>query len=171
VAAAIIGGALLGWIAIRALTPPPVARLVTTPPVEKKPEPPSGEPAEGSRPTPAPPAPTRAANQAALLSVEFEHSLKDGVFRLFVDDLKVIEEPFGSKVTKRIVGVEMRKGFLAETLEVTPGVRTIKVEVIWDDNVKTGRSQTFFNAGSRLRLKAKLGSMGGLRKDLSLEWN
>jgi hypothetical protein len=103
--------------------------------------------------------------------VEFEHSLKGGVFRLYVDDLRVIDEPFGSKVTKKIVGLEMRKGFLAETLEVTPGLRTVKVEVIWEDNVKTQRSQTFFNPGSRLRLKAKLGSMGGLRKDLSLEWN
>jgi serine/threonine-protein kinase len=165
---AIVAAALLGWAAIRALTPPPVARIVEPPPVERKPVPPPSESGEGPRPTPSP---TRAPNAAALLSVEFEHSLKGGVFRLYVDDLRVIDEPFGSKVTKKIVGLEMRKGFLAETLEVTPGLRTVKVEVIWEDNVKTQRSQTFFNPGSRLRLKAKLGSMGGLRKDLSLEWN
>ena len=98
----------------------------------------------------------------------FEHSLKGGVFRVTVDDLKVVEQPFGSRVTRKIVGIEMRKGLLTETLEITPGLRNIRVEVLWDDNKKSERSQTFFNPGSRLRLKAKL---GGIRKNLSLEWN
>jgi serine/threonine-protein kinase len=167
VAIAIVVVAFLGWAVIRTLTPPPVARLIETA-SEPRTEPSPSEPSEGPRATPSP---SRATNEAARLSVEFEHSLRGGVFRLYVDDLKVIDEPFGSRVTKKIVGVEMRKGFLAETLEVTPGLRTVKVEVAWEDNVKIARSQTFFNAGSRLRLKAKLGSMGGLRKDLSLEWN
>jgi hypothetical protein len=153
------------------LTPPPVARLIETPAEpEKEPEPAPAEPAEAPREAKAPARPTPA-NQAARLTVDFEHSLKGGVFRLYVDDLRVIDEPFGGRVTKKIVGVEMRKGRLTETLEVTPGLRIVKVEVLWDDNVKAERSQTFFNPGSRLRLKAKLGSMGGLRKDLSLEWN
>ncbi len=158
--------ALLGWGAWRFLTPPPVARLIEKP-TEPTP-PPAAEPTEEPRTAPRP---TPRANEATLLSVEFEHSLKAGVFRLYVDDLRVIDEPFGGRITKKIVGVEMRKGFLAETLEVTPGLRTVKVEVRWEDNVKTERSQTFFHPGSRLRLKAKLGSMGGLRKDLSLSWN
>ncbi len=168
-AAGVVLLGLLGWAAFRYLTPPPVARLIEKP---AEPEPTAttapDETPEAPRATPRP---TRAANQATLLSVEFEHSLKSGVFRLYVDDLRVIDEPFGGKITKKIVGVEMRKGFLAETLEVTPGLRMVKVEVLWEDKVKTERSQTFFNPGSRLRLKAKLGSMGGLRKDLSLEWN
>ena len=167
----LVGGfavlALLGWATVSFLTPPPVARLIEKP-AEPDPAPPAVEPAEVPRATPRP---ARRANEATLLSVEFEHSLKSGVFRLYVDDLRVIDAPFGGRVTKKIVGVEMRKGFLAETLEVTPGLRTVKVEVLWDDNVKTERSQTFFNPGSRLRLKAKLGSLGGLRKDLSLQWN
>ena len=159
--------ALLGWATVSFLTPPPVARLIEKP-AEPEPAPPATAPSEAPRETPRP---ARRANEATLLSVEFEHSLKGGIFRLYVDDLRVIDAPFGGRVTKKIVGVEMRKGFLAETLEVTPGLRTVKVEVLWDDNVKTERSQTFFNPGSRLRLKAKLGSMGGLRKDLSLQWN
>ena len=160
---------LAGWTARTLLTPPPVARLIEKPTEpEPAPLPPSSETSETPRATPRP---TLRASEATLLSVEFEHSLKGGVFRLYVDDLRVIDTPFGGRITRKIVGVEMRKGFLAETLEVTPGLRTVKVEVRWDDNVKTERSQTFFNPGSRLRLKAKLGSMGGLRKDLSLQWN
>jgi hypothetical protein len=100
--------------------------------------------------------------------VEFEHSLKEGTLRIFVDDLLVVDQPFGGKITRKVVGLEMRKGHLTETLEIAPGLRNIKVEVSWEKNVKTERSQTFFNPGRRLRLKAKL---GGLRKNLSLEWN
>ncbi|MBX7184542.1 MAG: serine/threonine protein kinase [Vicinamibacteria bacterium] len=159
--------ALEAWILLS--PPPPVARRVETrAEPEQEPEAPSPPPEPEPRPTPAP---TRPANQAARLTIDFEHSLKGGVFRVYVDDLKVIDEPFGGRVTKKIVGLEMRKGRLTETLEVTPGLRTLKVEVLWDDNIKTERSQTYFNPGSRLRLKAKLGSMGGLRKDLSLDWN
>jgi serine/threonine-protein kinase len=170
-AGGVVAAAIAGWEVWTLLTPPPVARLIETPAEpEKEPEPAPAEPAEAPREAKAPARPTPA-NQAARLTVDFEHSLKGGVFRLYVDDLRVIDEPFGGRVTKKIVGVEMRKGRLTETLEVTPGLRIVKVEVLWDDNVKAERSQTFFNPGSRLRLKAKLGSMGGLRKDLSLEWN
>jgi len=163
----VVALALAGWATWSFLTPPPVARLIETP-AEPEPAPSTSEPAEAPRTTPPP---ARPANQAARLTVDFEHSLKGGVFRLYVDDLRVIDEPFGGRITKKIVGMEMRKGRLTETLEVMPGLRVVKVEVLWDDNIKTERSQTFFNPGSRLRLKAKLGSMGGLRKDLSLEWN
>ena len=156
---------LLGWGVARYLAPPPVARRITevpTPTPEATPPSPVA-----ATPTPTP----RPSNQAAELTVDFEHSLKSGILRIFVDDLKVVEEPFGGRITRKVVGVEMRKGRITETLEVTPGLRMVKVEVRWDDNVKTERSQTFFNPGGRLRLKAKLGSLGGLRKDLSLEWN
>ena len=156
---------LLAWGVASYLSPPPVARRITevpTPTPEATPPSPVA-----ATPTPTP----RPSNQAAELTVDFEHSLKSGVLRIFVDDLKVVEEPFGGRITRKVVGVEMRKGRITETLEVTPGLRMVKVEVRWDDNVKTERSQTFFNPGGRLRLKAKLGSLGGLRKDLSLEWN
>lgn len=148
------------------MAPPPVARRITEAPAEEEPAP--SKPAEPSR---ARTAESRSTNQAAQLTIDFEHSLKRGVLRVYVDDLRVVDEAFDGRVTKKIVGLEMRKGRVTETLEVTPGLRVVKVEVLWDDNVKTERSQTFFNPGGRLRLKAKLGSMGGLRKDLSLEWN
>ena len=169
VALGLIALAFVGFATVRLRTPPPVARLIEKPTEPESTPAPSGSgPAETPRATPRP---ASSANQATLLSVEFEHSLKSGIFRVYVDNLRVIDEPFGGRITRKIAGMEMRKGFLAETLEITPGLRTVKVEVLWDDNVKTERSQTFFNPGSKLRLKAKLGSMGGLRKDLSLEWN
>jgi serine/threonine-protein kinase len=157
---------VVGFLAYRLRTPPPVARLVVEPPVEATPAP--SEPDHANPPTPSP---TPAADQPARLVVDFEHSLKSGTLRVYVDDLRVVDQPFGGRVTKKIVGLEMRKGRVTQTLEVTPGLRVVKVEVLWDDNIKSERSQTFFNPGRRLRLKARLGSFGGLRKDLSLEWN
>jgi serine/threonine-protein kinase len=159
--------ALAGSVVAYFFAPTPVARRITE---------------EIAQPTPAPAAPIETAtparatptaapsnpNQPPQLVVEFEHSLKEGTLRIFVDDLLVVDQPFGGKITRKVVGLEMRKGHLTETLEIAPGLRNIKVEVSWEKNVKTERSQTFFNPGRRLRLKAKL---GGLRKNLSLEWN
>ena len=154
--------ALVGLLVWSSLEPPPVARRITEVPSPQPSEAPRETATPASTPKPVP------ANRPAVMTLVFEHSLKGGVLLVSVDGLRVVERPFGSRVTRKIVGIEMRKGEISETLEVSPGLREIKVEVLWDDNKKSERSQTFFNPGSRLRLKAKL---GGIRKNLSLEWN
>jgi hypothetical protein len=141
----------------------------TKPPEEGEPTGPA-EPAsdEGSRTKPpAPPAP----NDPAHLLINFEHSLKAGVLRVWVDDRPVIEEAFGGRVTREIGGIKLRKGRLSGALEVSPGRREVRVQVSWEDSAKAQRIFTNFKPGSTYRLKARLGSLGGLRKDLSLEWN
>ena len=162
--AAIAGGIValgaFGWLVARLASPPPVARLMT----ETTPDP---TPVNES----SPPAPVPGPEEPAQLIVDFEHSLKSGVLRIYVDDLKVVDQPFGGRVTRRIVGVEMRTGRVRQTLEVMPGRRKVRVEVSWDDEVKSETSQLNLGPGRRLRLKAKLGSLGGLRKNLSLNWS
>lgn len=110
------------------------------------------------------------ANTPARLFIDFEHSLKSGRLRVWVDDQPVIEENLGSRVTAEIAGIRLRKGRLSEALEITPGRREVRVQVAWDDNVKTESAYANFKPGSTRRLKAKLGGLGGLRKDLSLGW-
>ncbi len=110
------------------------------------------------------------ADRPAELVIDFEHTLKNGVLRVFIDDLLIVDEPFGGRLTRKVVGLEMRKGQMSRTLEIRPGRRSVRVQVSWDENFKTERSETYFRPGVRMRLKAKLGSLGGLRKDLSLEW-
>jgi hypothetical protein len=44
------------------------------------------------------------------------------------------------------------------------------VEVDWDSDSKTETTRFNFRPGATYQLKARLGSLGGLRKDLSLEW-
>lgn len=163
VAAGVLALGGFGWLLTRGNAPPPVARLVAESPTQAvTPAPSVSEPSPSATPDP---------NEPAQLIIDFEHSLKSGVLRVFVDDLLIVDQAFGGRVTRSVVGLEMRKGRLTRTLEVAPGRRDVRVQVSWDDNVKTEGSQTVFNPGRKLRLKAKLGSMGGLRKNLSLEWN
>jgi serine/threonine protein kinase len=172
-AAVLVTLGLAGWFIARWLTPPPVARVVTA--VDEPPGPVATleRPVSPARPEPPKPPAARIpdAGRPAELVIDFEHSLKSGVLRVFIDEVLIVEEPFGGRVTRKVVGLEMRKGRLGRTLEVTPGSRSVRVQVSWDNNVKSERSQTVFKPGARMRLKAKLGSLGGLRKDLSLEWN
>lgn len=143
---------------------PPVARLIPEPPL----------PTPRSARAPTDPGLAAAASvdpeAPALLAVDFEHSLKTGSLRIYVDDLKVVDQPIDGRVTRKVAGLEIRKGRVLQTLEVTPGRRQVHVQVAWDDNIRDETSEIKFGPGQKLRLKAKLGGLGGLRKNLSLDW-
>jgi hypothetical protein len=165
----------LAGVLVLLLRPTPVARRVTAPATteqesdQDKPSKDAGATSAnaGSAARPEDPAPSG----AARLLFDFEHSLKSGTLRVWVDDHPVIGEPFGGRVTRRLGGLEMRKGRVTDTLEVAPGRREVRVQVSWEDNVRTESAWANFKAGATLRLKARLGSMGGIRKDLSLDWD
>jgi hypothetical protein len=131
--------------------PPPIALIATPTPL----------PTETPPATPIVP---------AEVAVEFEHGLRSGILRIFVDDEAVSRTNLGAKVTRRIIGIPFRKGRVNETIEVPPGKHTIRIQVNWDDEIKVEETETTFKPGGRLRLKAKLGGLAGIRKNLSLEW-
>ena len=110
--------------------------------------------------------------QSAQLAINFEHSLKSGKLRVWVDKTLAIEQTIDSRVTRQIGSLKLRKGGIARTIEITAGRHEVKVEVAWDDNVKTGRIWASFDPGSTRRLSARLGGgIGGLvKKDLDLAW-
>ena len=53
-------------------------------------------------------------------------------------------------------------------LEVSPGLHEVRVEVRWDESVRTERIVGSFRAGATRRLEVNLGR---IRRDLELEWN
>ncbi len=126
--------------------------------------------------------------ERAQLAINFEHSLKYGKLRVWVDKTLAVEQNFDSRVTRQIGSLKLRKGGIARTIEITAGRHEVKVEVAWDDNVKTGRIWASFDPGSTRRLSARLGggigglvsqdlstrlggSIGGLvKRDLDLAW-
>jgi len=166
------------------LRPEPVARRVTAEPAAVAPLPtPSVRDAAGTpEPTPAPevtpplrprevrpPEPARDSGPA-LLSLELEHSLRAGTLRVWIDDDQVVERELDGRVAKEIVGIKLHKGRLSEELEVTPGRRELRVRIDWDDKSQSDSMRINFEAGETYRVRAKLGSLGGIRKNLSLGW-
>jgi serine/threonine-protein kinase len=109
------------------------------------------------------------APKPARVSLDFGHSLKTGSLRVFVDDEVVIEADLDSRVTKRVVGLTLRKGSLQDSFEVAPGRHEVRVRVAWDGNVKTEAIWANLQPGSKRRLEARLRGVGGLQ-NLSLKW-
>lgn len=129
--------------------------------------PPAGTPS----PTPLPDPLATPTPVPARLILDFEHTLREGTLRVFLDDRKVIDQAISGRVTRKVLGIEFRRGRVARNLEIPPGRRMVRLEVAWDDNLRTEEIEGAFNAGARLNLRARLGSIGGLRKNLSLDWN
>jgi serine/threonine-protein kinase len=130
----------------RAPTDLPVPRPLTLPPPE---------------PTPPPVEPSH-------LEIAFEHPLRSGTLRIYVDDAQVLEEALSGKVTKKILSVRLRKGSVKEVLDVAPGEHVIRVEVDgsgWDGS---RRIRGTFKSGETRRLEATLDGL--IKKDLTLVW-
>jgi hypothetical protein len=72
-----------------------------------------------------------------LLSVVLEHPLKSGHLTVWVDDEVVVEETLDSRVQREVLGLRWRKGSEKSVLEVAPGSHKIRVQVRWEDSVKT----------------------------------
>jgi hypothetical protein len=106
--------------------------------------------------TPAPAAlPTPAATPARL-ALDFEHGLKSGQIRVWIDGALRLDQNL------------RRKGTLSEIFEVPPGAHTLKLEVRWDDNVRAETTEVTFLPGESRRLAARLGGL--LKKGLSMQW-
>lgn len=166
-------GAALAVGAFLLFKPGPVARRVAPETARSEPSAPPAPSADAepkSAEGPREKSPEARLTGPARLKIDFEHSLRAGTLRVWVDDESVIEEEFGGKVTREIAGFKLRKGRLSDALEVKPGRREVRVQVAWDDNTKTETTRYDFKAGGAYRLKAKLGGLAGIRRDLSLEW-
>ncbi len=103
---------------------------------------------------------------AALMDVVFEHGLKKGVLKLWVDDVLILQEQLRAPVTKKVLILKVRKGRLARTLSVVPGKHTVRVQVSWDDTQRNETTWYEFPPASRRLLLVKLRA----GRDLSLEW-
>jgi eukaryotic-like serine/threonine-protein kinase len=156
--------ALLLWI--------PWPRAVPSPP---PPPPPGAASPRPARPAPTPaaqPAPAQAARPAAArepghLRIDFDHPLRTGTVRVFVDDELAVEERLRGQQRTKALLFKMHEGTFQNVLEIQPGLHEIRLEVQWDDNVRTERIVGSFASGATRTLEA---SLGRIRRDLSLEW-
>jgi hypothetical protein len=150
---------------IESVTASPTMPGVVLGPAPSAPEPPrAAGPDSGIAQSPA----AGSSADAARLVLGFEHGLKAGRLRVWMDGELLLEEPLDSRVTRKLLVLKGRKGAVARTLEVPPGTHQIKVQVSWDRNVRTRLVRASFEPGSKRQLSARLGGLAG--KSLSLEW-
>jgi len=111
------------------------AAPVTTPPAAAD-DPDSGEPGQ--------------------LAIDFDHHLRSGTLRVWVDDDVVLDQAFGARVTRKILSLRLRKGSVDEVLKVKPGRREVKVQVQWDDNTRTDVTAATFKPGATRTLQIRI---------------
>jgi hypothetical protein len=111
--------------------------------------------------------PALSAREAGHIRIDFNHPLKAGVLRVWVDGAQVIHEKISGTVHKKGLVFKVAQGTFRDSLEVSPGVHTVRFQVAWDDNVKAEEIKGTFAAGETKTLAADLGRM---RKGLDLEW-
>jgi len=163
-AALLLIGFVAGRVVLDKLGPSAVPASSPLPrPIPPSAPPPTAAPAIAL----APPKPGPRAAASAKLRIQFEHPLKEGVLRVWVDDGLVVEKKFTGEVEKKALVLKQTRGRFTDVLEVSPGWHEVKVQVSWEDNQKTERLLGQFRSGAILTLEANLGR---LRKDLDLEW-
>jgi hypothetical protein len=108
-----------------------------------------------------------ASERLARLFIDLEHPLKSGTLRLWLDGDLLLQQALTGRVTQNIAGLKLRKGGMEKLIEVAPGRHEVKVEVAWDDNLKSEAISGSFEAGSTRHLEIRV---GGLIKNLSVEW-
>ena len=141
----------------------PVA--LATPEAFDPPRPILGDPSPAS--SPAEDAPPAEKAEPVRLVVDFEHHLRKGRLKVWVDDERVLDEDFTGRVERRILSLQLHKGALQESLALDPGRHEVRVQVSWDTNVKTSRISGTFAPGSTRCLDVEVGR---LRGNLSLAW-
>jgi hypothetical protein len=130
-------------------------------PVARSPAPP---PSRGAGPGPAV---SRVPDNPGRLRIDFDHPLQSGTLRIFVDDKLALEERLAGQKRNKALVFKLHEGSFQDELEVPSGLHEVRVEVLWEDNVKRERIIGNFPPGATRRLEA---SLGRIRRDLQLEW-
>jgi serine/threonine-protein kinase len=101
------------------------------------------------------------------LRIVFDHPLRSGILRVYVDDQEVAEERLSGQKRSKALVFKVHEGSFRDEYEVSPGAHVVRLEVRWDDSLKVERIVGHFRPDTTRTLEA---SLGRLRKDLSLEW-
>ena len=151
--------------------PPLSPMALATPEAFDPPEPIFGDASPAAAATDFPPpaaaSPPEAPSAPGRLVVEFEHHLRKGKLKVWVDDQPVLDQDLDGRVVRRILSLELRKGVVEESLALDPGPHEVRVQVRWDKSVKTSRIEGTFASGATRRLGV---DVGRLRGKLSLAW-
>ena len=99
---------------------------------------------------------------SAPVEINFEHALRSGVLKVYVDDDLVLEEPLESWVKDDLVVMKVRKGRLTKTFSVPAGDRVLRLEVEGEGFRGSRTLEARFEAGEGA---APRGSARGSREE------
>jgi eukaryotic-like serine/threonine-protein kinase len=116
---------------------------------------------------PAPPALAEHSDEPGRLAIDFDHHLRSGTLRVWIDDQEALDQGFGGKVKKKILSLRIRKGSVDEVLQVAPGRHEVRVEVQWDGNARSESIFGAFKPGATRTLEIRILRVLNV---LTLEW-
>jgi serine/threonine-protein kinase len=111
---------------------------------------------ERPAPRPAPVVVTEESGEPGRLAIDFDHHLRSGTLRVWIDDEPALDQGFGGRVTKKILSLRIRKGSVDEVLKVAPGRHDVKVQVQWDGNTRTEAIAGTFKPGATRTLEIRI---------------
>jgi len=160
-AALLVVAALLAGLALRKRTPP-------APAAERSPAPRSARNVPEEKPAARPTEdPADEAQGPGRLAIDFDHHLRSGTLRVWIDDEPVLEQGIGARVTRKIFSIRIRKGSLDQILEVAPGRHEVKVQLQWEGNTRTEFTAATFKPGVTRTLEIRILRVLNV---LTLEW-
>jgi serine/threonine-protein kinase len=108
-----------------------------------------------------------ASDAPARMTIDFEHHMRSGSVKVWVDDDLVLERSLEGRLIEKLGRVRLYKGRVLETVEVTPERHSVRAEVAWDGKVRAARTAATFRPDGARTLDIEV-----LRvlDDLTLEW-
>jgi serine/threonine-protein kinase len=126
-----------------------------------------GIPGDGL-PTPHAALPTPIPLTPATIRVDFEHHLKSGNLRIWIDGEVALDRWLSPDSEKSIIGIKFRHGELTDSLDVAPGTHDVRVRLAWDDNQRTETVTAHLTEGESRVLRIRIDR---LTRRLSLDWH
>jgi len=118
-------------------------------------------------PDPEPTSPAPLTAPPASIEVDFEHHLKSGNLRIWIDGDVALDRWLSADSERSIVGIKFRHGELSDSLDVPPGTHDVRVRLAWDDNSRTGVVTAHFVEGESRVLRIRIDRF---TRHLSLDW-
>ena len=104
----------------------------------------------------------------ASMEMALVHSLESGQVKVWVDDAVVLDRSLQGRVTKKLLKFRLYKGSFSGTVDVNPGDRSVRVQVIGDGFGESKRIRGGFASGVKRILRVEVTAWP--KRDLQLSW-
>jgi serine/threonine-protein kinase len=104
---------------------------------------------------------------ASRMIVDFEHHMRAGTIKVWLDDDIVLDEPLEGRLAQKVGSIRRYKGRVLQTVDVTAERHSVRVEVAWDGKIRTARTAATFRPEASRTLDVEVVRV---LDDLNLEW-